>query len=103
MCVILYIRMKTAADFIKHLEEFRSDMSDDNILQAAVLRKVLVMYLYTNDTNRSISGTAKKVASLQAGAFVNMDALQRSIQRFTDTIKTIKKHLDRNWDAVIKL
>ena len=45
----------------------------------------------------------KKVASLQAGAFVNMDALQRSIQRFTDTIKTIKKHLDRNWDAMIKL
>ena len=102
-CVILYIRMKTAADFIKHLEEFRSDMSDDNILQAAVLRKGLVMYLYTNDINRSISGTAKKVASLQAGAFVNMDALQRSIQRFTDTIKTIKRHLDRNWDAMIKL
>ena len=42
MCVILYIRMKTAADFIKHLEEFRSDMSDDNILQAAVLRKGLI-------------------------------------------------------------
>ena len=103
MCAILYIRMKTAADFIKHLDEFRSDMSDDNTLQAAVLRKGLVMYLYTNDTNRSISGTAKKVASLQAGAFVNMDVLQRSIQRFTDTIKTIKKHLDRNWDAMIKL
>ena len=47
--------MKTANDFNKHLEEFRSDMSADNILQAAVLRKGLVMYLYTNDTNKSIS------------------------------------------------
>ena len=64
MCVIFYIRMKTANDFIKHLEEFRSDMSDDNILQAAVLRKGLVMYQYTDDTNKSISDTAKKVASL---------------------------------------
>ena len=35
----------------------------------------------TNDTNKSISDTAIKVASLQAGAFFNMDALQRSIQR----------------------
>ena len=26
-----------------------------------------------------------------------------SIQRFTDTIKTMKKHLDRNWDVMIKL
>ena len=43
-----------------------------------MLRKRLVMYLYTN---KSISDTAIKVASLQAGAFVNMDALQRSIQR----------------------
>ena len=59
------------------------------ILQAAVLRKELVMYLYTNDTNKSISDTAIKVASLQVGAFVNMDALQRSIQGFTDTIKTM--------------
>ena len=54
-------------------------------------------------TNKSISGTAKKVASLHAGAFVNMDALQRSIQRFTGTIKIMKKHLDRNCDAMIKL
>ena len=94
--------MKSANDFIKHLEEFRSYMSDDNILRAAVLRKGLVMYmnLYTNDTNKSMSETAKKVASLQAGAFVNMDALQKSIQRFTDTMK---KHLDWNWDAMIKL
>ena len=78
-CVILYIGLKSANDFIKHLEEFRSDMSDDNILRAAVLRKGLVMYmyLYTNDTNKSISETAKKVASLQAGAFVNMDALHK--------------------------
>ena len=66
--------MKSANDFNKHLEEFRSDMSADNILQAAVLRKGLVMYLYTNDTNKSISDTAIKVASLQAGAFFNMDA-----------------------------
>ena len=101
--VIFYIRMKTANDFNKHLEEFRSDMSADNILQAAVLRKGLVMYLYTNDANKSISETANKVASLQAGAFVNMNALQRSIQRFTDTMKTMKKHVDRNWDAMIKL
>ena len=42
--VIFYIRMKTANDFNKHLEELRSDMSADNILQAAVLRKGLVMY-----------------------------------------------------------
>ena len=27
MCVILCSRMKTANDFIKHLEEFRSDMT----------------------------------------------------------------------------
>ena len=60
------------------------------------------MYLYTNGTNRNISGTAKKVASLQAGAFVNMNVLQRSIQRFTDTVKTMKKHLDQNWDAMTK-
>ena len=44
------------------------------------------MYLYTNNKNKSISDTAIKVTSLQAGAFVNMDALQRSIQLFTDTI-----------------
>ena len=55
----------------------------------AVLRKGLVMYLYTN---KSISDTAIKVASLQAGAFFNMDTLQRSIQRFTDTIKTTDDH-----------
>ena len=65
MLVISYIRMKTANDFIKHLEEFRSDMNDDNIQQAAVLEKdCMVMYLYTDDTNKSISDTAKKVASL---------------------------------------
>ena len=52
----------------------------------ALLRKGLVMYLYTNNKNKSISDTAIKVTSLQAGAFVNMDALQRSIQLFTDTI-----------------
>ena len=37
-----YIRMKTANDFNKHLEKFRSGMSAGNILQAAVLRKGLV-------------------------------------------------------------
>ena len=62
----------------------------------AVLIKGLVMYLYTNNTNKSISDTAIKVTSLQAGAFVNMDAIQRSIQRFTDTIKTMKKHTCRS-------
>ena len=51
------------------------------------------MYLYTNDTNKSISDTAIKVASLQAGAFVNMDALPRSIKRFTDKLKTLKKYV----------
>ena len=63
------------------------------------------MYLYTNDTNKSISDTAIKVASLQAGAFFNVDALQRSIRRFICTIKTIyiKKFADRNCDAMIKL
>ena len=30
-----YIRMKTANDFNKHLEKFRSGMSAGNILQAA--------------------------------------------------------------------
>ena len=96
--------MKPPNDFNKHLEEFRSDMSaDNNIVLPAVLRKGLVMYLYTNDTNKSISDTAIKVASLQAGAFVNMGALQRSVQRFPDTIKTPKKYVDRNWDAMIKL
>ena len=98
--------MKTANDFNKHLEKFRIDMSaDNNILLPAVLRKGLVMYLYTNDTNKSISDTAIQVASLQAGAFFNVDALQRSIQSFTSTIKTIyvKKFVDRNWDAMIKL
>ena len=44
-----------------------------------------------------------RVASLQAGAFVNMHALQGSIQRFTGRIKTMMKHLYRNWDAMIKL
>ena len=45
------------------------------------------------------------MTSLQAGAFVNMDAIQRSIQCFTDTIKTMKKHMhvDRNWDVIINL
>ena len=44
------------------------------------------------------------MTSLQAGAFVNMDALQRSIQRFTDTIKTMKKHACRSeLDVIINL
>ena len=44
------------------------------------------------------------MTSLQAGAFVNMDALQRSIQRFTDTIKTMKKHACRSeLDVVFNL
>ena len=57
------------------------------------------IYIYSYAcTNKSISDTAIKVASLQAEAFVNMDALQRSIQRFTSTIQTIhmKKYVDRN-------
>ena len=79
--------------------------ADNNHLLPAVLRKGLVMYQYTNDTNKSISDTAVKVASLQTGAFFNVDALQRSIRRFTSTIKTVymKKFVDRNWDAMIKL
>ena len=72
--------------------------------QIAIIQfPITVTYLYTNDTNKSISDTAIKVASLQAGAFVNMDALQRSVQRFTDTIKTMKKNVDRNCDAIINL
>ena len=48
--------------------------------------------------------TAIKVTSLQVEAFVNMDALQRSIQRFTDTIKTMKKHACRlELDVIINL
>ena len=93
----------TANDFDKHLEKFRCDLSaDNNILLPAVLRKGLVMYLYTNDTNKSISDTAIKVFSLQAGAFFNVDALERSIQCFTSKIKTIymKKFVDQNWDAM---
>ena len=44
------------------------------------------------------------MTSLQVGAFVNMDALQRSIQRFTDTIKTMKKHACRSeLDVIISL
>ena len=62
-----YNRMKTANDLMKHLEEFRSDMSDDN---TTVLRIGLVMYL-CNNTN---SDTAIKVASYQAGAFINIPA-----------------------------
>ena len=38
-CVIFYIRMKTANDFNKHLEKFRSGMSAGNILQAACSTK----------------------------------------------------------------
>ena len=38
-CVILYMRMKTANDFNKHLEKFRSGMSVGNILQAACSTK----------------------------------------------------------------
>ena len=34
-----YIRMKTANDFNKHLEKFRSGMSAGNILQAACSTK----------------------------------------------------------------
>ena len=34
-----FIRMKTANDFNKHLEEFRSGMSAGNILQAACSTK----------------------------------------------------------------
>ena len=81
--------MQTANDFNKHLDKFRSAIF---YRLHAVLIKGLVMYLYKNNTNKSISDTAIKVTSLQAGAFVNMDALQRSIQRFTDTITTMKKH-----------
>ena len=52
-CVILYTRMKTANDFNKHLEKFRSGMSAGNILRLhAVIRKGLVMYLYTNKSFR---------------------------------------------------
>ena len=40
ICVIFYIRMKTANDFNKHLEKFRSGMSaGGNILQAACSTK----------------------------------------------------------------
>ena len=80
--------MKTANDFNKHLEKFRSGMSAGNILQAACSTKKRIgdVPIY-NNTNKSISDTAIKVTFLQAGAFVNMDTIQRSIQRFTDTIK----------------
>ena len=38
-CVIFYIRMKTANDFNKQSEKFRSGMSAGNILQAACSTK----------------------------------------------------------------
>ena len=79
--------MKTANDFNKHLEKFRSGMSAGNILQAACSTKKRIgdVPIY-NNTNKSISDTAISDFSA-AGAFVNMDTIQRSIQRFTDTIK----------------
>ena len=66
--------MKTANDFNKHLEKFTSGMSAGNILQAACSTKKRIGEC--TYTQICISDTAIKVTLLQAGAFVNMDALE---------------------------
>ena len=95
--------MKTAADLEKCIDNFKSDISENNTLQVSMIRNGLVIYIHINLTNKNITQTAKMVAQFDSGNRINVNALKRSIRHFLTAIATLKKNLTRNWDAIIQL
>ena len=98
VCMNLFtfqIRMKTAEDYKRLIEGFSSDISADNALQVSAIRNGLAVHIYSNITQQSIAKTSKMVAFIHAGECGNIHALQPSIQKLMETIKSMKKHLER--------
>ena len=71
---------------MKWIDDFKSDISENNMLQVSMIRNGLVIYIHINLTNKNRTQTAKMVAHLDSGNRINVNALKRSIRHFLTAI-----------------